>query len=151
MLEWFTETYHPDNRVKFLRGDSDDDIIVGGTVTHIFTFPFRLSEYANKITITYRQGLETVIEKDFYVNDLPNNISIKEEYRCGSTLTLILQPEETILFSDKYLNTEVQVEIITKTGDKVYNTANRLIIRKPISEPYVPVLPNQPYDEEVVE
>lgn len=151
MLEWFTETYHPDNRVKFLRDKTEDDIIIGGTVTHIFTFPFKLSEYANQVTITYRQGLEIILQKVFGVNEELENIKIKEEYRCGSTLKLILTPEETSLFDYDFQNTEVQVEIITKTGDLVYNTPNRLIIRKPISEPYVPVLPNQPYDEEVVE
>lgn len=44
-LDNFTEKTNTDNRFASIFIDKEDEIVIGGTCTHIFILPFKYSEY----------------------------------------------------------------------------------------------------------
>lgn len=127
MLENYTETTNSDNRFRCLGIDKDDEIIIGGTCTHIFILPFLYSQYVTDSKIIYKQGLNVVLEKD------PQSYILEEDTEKNvTTLTLKLSPAETALFKRNLLDAFVQMRIINTDGEVLYNRLNRLIVREPL-------------------
>lgn len=144
MLENFTETFRPDNRFKCLCDcEMPDDITINSTVVHTFIFPFKFDPFVKECIITYKQGLFTILTKSFSTDELINNM-VEDENRhfllkedaLKSYLILTLTPEDTSVFKENVLDTYVQVKIITIEDEVYYNSSNKLIVNKPISEPY---------------
>lgn len=126
-LDNFTETENSDNRFKCLHIDDIDEIIIGGTCTHIFTVPFIYSDYVQSAEIFYKEGLTLILTKT------DSNFTIEEDAEKGiSTITLVLTPEDTLLFKRSYLNTNVQMKILNKDGQVLYNVPNRIVVRAPL-------------------
>lgn len=127
ILDTFTETQNSNNR---FRGHSskEDEIIVGGTVTHVFILPFKYSEYVVDGKLLYKQGITTILEKD------SSSFVLEEKGNKTTILTVKLSPEETSLFDRFLLDTYVQLKIYTVNQEVLYNKLNKLKVIMPISD-----------------
>lgn len=123
MLTEFRPTYNSDNRDSYIECDlSEDDIIIGSTVRHIFNLPFNFDNYIESCSVIYKQGLEVVLIKtDYEIYETP----------MRATITVILSPEETRLFTKDSLDTYVQLKVVTTPGDVLYNKPSRIKVKKP--------------------
>lgn len=136
ILDDFTNTTSTDNISQWLYihdEDEENDIVIGSSCTHIFKFPFKYSEVVEHIEIIYKQGLNNpiLIKHD-------EDVTVAEfKSQCGrdySTVTLILTPEETKLFKKTLLDTFVQIKLINKENETLYNVPTELKIRVPLDQ-----------------
>ena len=102
--------YIPDNRPRFIKR-IPFTIMSGGTATHSFIVPFNLPEECDNFEVNYELGLKPIISKDS--SELTTSVDNKGIY----TIHCKLSPEETSLFRETYLHTEVQVKFFMKNGD----------------------------------
>ena len=130
MLDNYTITENSDNRIKYLCMPKQDEIIIGGSCTHVFILPFLYSDSVIESEIIYKQGLEVVLIK------IGNLCDIKEDFdkQC-TTLTVNLFPDDTLLFKDNLLDTSVQIKIYNIENEILYNIPNKLKIRRPLDIP----------------
>lgn len=128
-LDDFTPTtVSPDNRHLNLCIDDEDEIVVGGTTTHIFTLPFKYSTEISSCEITYKQGLTSILTK-------AGTDCTKTETATSTTLTLVLSPTETNLFKPySALDTFVQIKLKKTTGDIIYGEPNKITIKATIAK-----------------
>lgn len=133
MFDNYTPTINSDNRFKRLEIDKEDEIIIGGTCTHIFILPFKYSTYVVNSKILYKQGLDTVLEK------YPVDYILEEDDEKGKTiLKLKLSTQDTNLFRETLLDSFVQMRIETVNNETLYNKMSRLKVYKPIADIRVP-------------
>jgi len=126
-LDDFTELTNFDNRFKG-HMDKEDEIIVGGTSTHVFILPFKYSEYVVTSKLLYKQGLFTVLEKG------PSEYELKETEFGTTILTVKLTSDETKLFNHPLLDTYVQMQIHTVNDEILYNKLNKIKVIVPIAD-----------------
>lgn len=126
-LDNFTETRSPNNYPRYLKIDMDDEIIIGGTTTHIFKLNFKYTGFVKDCKIIYKQGFDVILEK------VPTKDQIIE-HGNKTTINLVLTPEETMLFKKVYRDTFVQIKIETVDGEVLYNDKNKLVIKQPLDQ-----------------
>ena len=129
-LDNFTDKTNSDNRFTQLFIDKEDEIVIGATCTHIFTFPFKYSEFVGEqghLLFIYRQGITNILEKSE-----ADCIIEEDDGPCGafSKVTLVLSPEETRQFKYCNLSTFVQVKIIDKNYNILYNVPCLIIVKE---------------------
>ena len=102
-----------------------DEIIIGGTCTHVFKLPFIYTEIVKKARVIYRQALKTVLTID--VND-------KMVHICASNsiIYVYLPKVYTELFNATLLDTECQLEIITKNNETLYDNPHKIKVLSPL-------------------
>lgn len=128
LLEEFKETHNSDNRHHSLCIDEEDEIIVGGSCTHVFILPFKYSNYVVNSKIMYKQGLFTVLEK------YPSEYKLEEKSNGTTVLSLRLSPEDTKKFNRPILKTYVQMKIETANNETLYNKLNKIKVIVPVSD-----------------
>ena len=133
MLKRFRPTVHPDNRPRKHNSELKDVIVIGGSYVNTFKLDFNYLDYVESegsgdpeqivdfshAKVIYKQGLRTVLEK--YPEDFVVDLA-----RCHSYLTVTLTPEETSMFKRNYLNVSVQVVVVNKSGNVLYNIPSKL-------------------------
>lgn len=134
ILDDFTPTLSSNNTCQWLYiHDDENDIVVGSSCTHIFKFPFKYSEVVESMEVIYKQGLSVPILTRV-VNSETEVVEFTQCHRDFSTVTIILPPEETELFKDTLLDTFVQVKMLNKKGEILYNEPTELEIRIPLDK-----------------
>ena len=103
----------PDNRIAFLNINEYDNITLGATSTHYFRLPIE-SEQIEEYKVSYKQGLNTVIEKQ-------TGECIIEEYEGGYYLKVIVSPENSRLFNAYNKDTFVQLALKLTDGTVSYS------------------------------
>lgn len=139
-MKKFKPTIHPFNRPLQVNGEAKDLIVIGGSCVNTFRLDFDYlkyvesnadedasdEEYVDKslAKVIYRQGFRVVLEKipeEFIINRLKHT----------SYLTVVLSPDETKLFNHNYLDTTVQIMIINKAGNMLYDIPEKLRVVTP--------------------
>lgn len=126
MLEQFTPTINSDNRFKFLDFNEYDTIVAGETCTHTFHLPFKYTDVVCCTDIIYSQGFELVLQKCCC------NIEIIEEDDNTTTIQSILQPDESLVFTDTLLDSFVQLKLRLKNGSIIYSEPRKLKVYIPL-------------------
>lgn len=142
MLERFRTTEYSNNSTTEKYYDDGKDVItIGATFINTFRLDFSYFRYVatdakgedpddikvdmSKAKIIYRQGLKVIVEK------FPNEFTV-DEYVDSCYVTVKLSPEETSRFSNNYLDVSVQVAIINKKGNLMYDIPSKLSVVSPL-------------------
>ena len=121
----YKETINPDNRHNFIFKDDTDSIIIGASCEHIFETDFRFSDYVLVGKVIYKQGLDIVLE----INIEPENV---KEIGRHSVITINLTPADTSLFKQTFLDTYVQLRIMTVNHEVLYDDPHKIVVNEPL-------------------
>lgn len=132
ILDNFRETFNSDNRARFMSVDHTDELIIGGSCTHIFEFPFSYSHYVKSCSIVYKQGLNIVL-------DIPITPEMVKESLSGmfSSIIVKLTPLQTQLFNNTILDTFCQARLINIEDEVLFDEPHYLKIIAPLKEEHM--------------
>ena len=105
------ENYIPDNMHRCPR-QFHLDIMTGENAIHTFEMPFKFMEECSAVDVIYKHGLEVVLVKSVAPNDVNDEDNI---------VTITLTPEETNLFTDNILDTNVQLKFTMSNDNIVFS------------------------------
>lgn len=122
--------YIPDNRVRFLCRDKQDEIVVGGSVTHVFKLHFLASEAcapANWFEIVYKQSIEPVFVCDCQTPGIVVDETVPNSFEPNgvTTISVTLSPETTKLFKP-HRDTFAQIRITLNDGSIIFGDLNEI-------------------------
>lgn len=109
-----------------------DEIIIGGTCTHVFELPFIYDRVVKSARVIYKQGLEVKLTVDVK----QSMIQIKG---TSTNIYVFLPVVYTELFDKTLLDAYCQLEIITKDNKKLYDEPHKLRVLAPLTDSEKPV------------
>lgn len=123
--------YVPNNRHRNYFVDKEDEIVIGGTVHHVFNLCFDY-ELVDDFEITYKQSLHTILTKNKNSSgvDVPNPENGTFSRGC---ILVTLVPEETKLFAWNR-ETFAQIKIFLKDGQVIFSEPSKIKIIDTINE-----------------
>jgi len=130
-LSKFTEATPTVN--DFLEDTVDtDEIVIGGTCTHIFELPFIYDQVVKSARVIYKQGLEVKLTVE--VKD--SMVQIKG---TRSVIYVYLPKIYTLLFDKTILDAYCQLEIVTKDNSTLYDEPHKIKVLAPLTDSEKPV------------
>ena len=124
--------YIPKNRPKKIKSD-DITIMTGETTTHSFEVPMDVRTETSYFKALYKLGLEVILEKPMEDCDV-----VYDEDHLTSILTWKLSPSETMLFSDTWLDTKVQIEFTLKDGSIIFSDIMKIKVENSLRNAVAP-------------
>lgn len=121
------EDYIPYNRPRRPKKFSLD-IMTGETSSHTFEIPFDVKKECKDVQVIYKLGIEVVLMKswsdeEIEVDTFDGNMQIGQEIKHieTSTVTCPLTREETLIFHNTCLNTQVQLKFVMNDDSITYS------------------------------
>lgn len=127
MFDNYTQNTSGNNMHTFLDIEELDEIIIGGTATHIFTLNFSYSGQSGctGYEIFYKQSLTDVLYFNSAAVGQPVSI---EENNGKTTITVTLAPFNTEKFVP-YRDTFAQLKLHMKDGSTLFGDINGIIVK----------------------
>ena len=115
------DEYIPNNRPKCHK-PMKIDIMSGETSIHTFEIPFNVEKDCSSFEVIYKLGVEIVLIKHF----LDCSLTSEED---KSIITCVLSSEETKLFANNLLDTNVQIKFIMKDNSVIYSDIYKVYVK----------------------
>lgn len=122
--------YIPDNRARFLCRDEQDEIVVGGSATHVFKLHFLASKVCateNWFEIVYKQSIDPVLICDSQTPGVIVEETLPNDFEPDGTtvISVTLSPETTKLFVP-HRDTFAQIRIKLNDNSIIFGDINKI-------------------------